>query len=60
MSSNINNYSKLKVYTIGRTYVSGSEINKLALPITISNSGEVRFLQMFHHRLANATRVFFV
>ena len=44
--------------TTARTCVSSSDINKLALPITITKSGEVRFVQMFHCRFANATRVF--
>ena len=46
---------------IRRTYLTNFEINKHALLITITKSRDAifsnRFLQMFHCRFANATRV---
>ena len=46
---------------IGRIYLSNLGIDKHALPIFIPTSGDVRFslwfLQLFHLRFANATRV---
>jgi hypothetical protein len=49
--------------TIGRSYISSSEINKHVFLITMTKSLEVRFsiqlLHVFHHRFANTTRTLF-
>ena len=45
--------------TVGRTSVSSSQSNRHALPIIITNAKVVhfliRYLHMFHHKIANAT-----
>ena len=63
-SINIINYFTLIVNTAERTHTINQEINKHALPISITKSREVSisiqlFLLMLHRRFANAMQVSF-